>query len=138
MDGILVWPYNARFSLGVDKGHQGQYDSYSHHSDLDRADIPTRKHLCDEQVVHVPKGEEGQAEEEECPSLLAVGEIVVPEHQAGQSCQDHNAEHEVESSDVQEDRKEDERRDDGQFNFSGSTPEPRNTDPVRENFGHFG
>ena len=137
MDGILVWPHDARLSLGVDKGHQGQYDSYGHHSHLDRADIPSGKHLCDEQVVHVPKGEEGQAEEEERPSLLAVSEIVVPEHQAGQSCQDHNAKQEVESSDMQEDRKEDERRDDGQVHFSGSTPKPRYTDPVRENFRHF-
>lgn len=100
MDRRLVWSHDARFSLGVDKGCQGEYDPYSYHSYLNMDDIPTGTHLCEEQVVHVSQGEEGQAEEEECPSLLAVSEVVVPQNQNGQSCQNHHAEQEMKSSEV--------------------------------------
>lgn len=122
VDGLLVRSHNAEFPLGVDEGGQGEYDPDGHHGQLDQTNIPIGKHLSDEQVVHVCQGEEGQAEEEEGPSFLAVGEVVVPQHQAGQSCQDHHADQEVESSDVQKDRQENKRRDDGQIHFSGSTP----------------
>lgn len=72
------------------------------------------KHLCDEQVVHVPQREECKAEEEECLSFLVVGEVVVPQYQTGQTYEDYHAKQEVESGEVQQDRKENKRRDDRQ------------------------
>lgn len=137
VDGPSVWPHNARFSLGVDKRYQGEYDTSSDHSYLNQAYIPSRKRLCDEQVVHVSQGEEGQAEEEERPTLLAVSKVVVPQYQTWQGCQNHQAEQEVESSKVQQDRKENERGDDGQVHFTGSAPQPRHTKPVCQNFSHL-
>ncbi|KAG7225020.1 hypothetical protein INR49_014475, partial [Caranx melampygus] len=98
--------------------------------ELDQANIPAGNHLSDEQVVHVCQREESQAEEEERPSLFTVGDVVVPQHQAGQSCQNHNAKKEVEGSKVQQDGKDDKRRDDRQFYFAGSSPQPGHTNPL--------
>lgn len=121
----------------MNKGYQGEYDPDSYHGYLDQADIPAGKHLCNKQVVHVPQGEEGQAEKEERPSLFAMGEIVVPQHQAGQSRQNQHAKKEVESSEVQQDWKENKRRDYGQVHFSGSTPKPGHTNPVCKNISQL-
>ena len=133
VDSIWLWQHDARFSLSADESYHSEDYPHSHHRQLDRADIPTGEHLGDEHVVRVSQGEESEAEEEECPSLLAVGDVVVPQHQDGQSRQNHNAEQEVESSEVQQDRKENKRRDDRQLHSAGSAPQPGHANPVCDN-----
>lgn len=78
VDVSRVWPYVARFSLGVDKGGQSQGHPQGHCAQLGQPYTPPGEDLGEEEVVHVAQGEQGQAEEEQGPALLAVGDVVVP------------------------------------------------------------
>lgn len=66
-----------------------------------------------------------------------MGKVVVPQHQDGQSDQNHQAEQEVESGKVQQSREENERGDNGQVQLLSSAPQPGHTDPVRDDCSHL-
>lgn len=84
----------------MDQSCQRKDNAQSDHWQLDGADVPAGQNLSDEQVVHVGQWEESQAQEEQSLSFFAVGEVVVPQHQHGQSRQNHYAQQEVNGSDV--------------------------------------
>lgn len=89
VDRLTACPNNAGISLWVEKHQYSEGDPHCHSSQLNGTNISTGKHLGDEQIVHVRQGEESQAEEEESLSFLLMGEVVVPQHQTGQSGQNH-------------------------------------------------
>lgn len=100
-------------ALGDNQKDDGEDHSRGHRARLEMADIPAWHNLCDKEVIHVEEGVQWQGEEEEGASLLPVRAVVVPQHQAGQSRQDHDAQQVVQSCNLQQEGEQQQDRDHG-------------------------
>lgn len=112
-------------SLGVNQRNYCQNHSSGNNAHLQLADISTRQNLCDEEVVQVAQRVECKSEEEDGTSLLSVCGVVVPQHQARQSCEDGDAQQEVQCCDSQQEWQEQERWDHGDLQVVNHCPKHR-------------
>lgn len=109
-------------SLGLDERDDGEDRAGGHGAHLQLADVPARHDLCDEEVIHVEQGVERQGEEEEGAPPLPVRGVVVPQHQAGQSRQDDDAQQVVQRCHPQQERQQHQDRDHGDLQVTNHGP----------------
>lgn len=100
-------------ALGDNQKDDGEDHSRGHRAHLEMADIPAGHDLCDKEVIHVEEGVQRQGEEEEGASLLPVRAVVVPQHEAGQSRQDRDAQQVVQGCNLQQEGEQQQDRDHG-------------------------
>lgn len=82
---------NTGASLGEDEEDDDEDHARCHSAQLQRAHVPAWPNLSEEEVVHVEQGVEGEREEEEGASPLAVRGVVVPQQEGRQRREDDHA-----------------------------------------------
>lgn len=93
--------------------------------------MPFGNHFLQEHIVHVAQREQPEAQEEQSLLFPSVSEVVVPQSQHRKGSQNHHPQEEMPGSHTEEDGQEDERRNDANVNFFGSS-KPRNSEAIRD------
>lgn len=100
-------------SLGEDEKDDDEDHARCHGAQLQRAHVPARPNLGEEEVVHVEEGVEGEREEEEGAPPLAVRGVVVPQQEGRQRREDDHAQQVVQRCNSQQQGEQHQGRDHG-------------------------
>lgn len=105
--------HKAGASLGEDEEDDDEDHARRHGAQLQRAHVPARPNLGEEEVVHVEEGVEGEREEEEGAPPLAVRGVVVPQQEGRQRREDDHAQQVVQRCNSQQQGEQHQGRDHG-------------------------